>query len=115
MLGANRPLPFMRLSRSGAFMRAILDVLLVILQLYWFIIIIVAIMSWLIAFNVINIYNDFVRSIWNALNALTEPLLRPIRQFVPNLGGLDISPIILLLIIFLLQRVIAYYIYPYVF
>jgi YggT family protein len=96
-------------------MRAILDVLLVILQLYWYIIIIVAIMSWLIAFNVINIYNDIVRSIWNALNAVTEPLLRPIRQFVPNLGGLDISPIILLLIIFLVQRVIAYYVYPYVF
>lgn len=96
-------------------MRAILDVLLLILQLYSYIIVVVAIMSWLIAFNVINVYNEFVRSIWNALNALTEPLLRPIRQFLPNLGGLDISPIVLLLIIFLLQRIILYYIYPYAF
>ena len=96
-------------------MRAILDVFLVILQLYSYVIVIVAIMSWLIAFNVINIYNDFVRTIWNALNALTEPLLKPIRQFVPSIGGLDISPVILLLIIFLLQRIIGYYVYPYVF
>ncbi len=55
-------------------MRAILDVLLLVLQLYTYVIIIVAILSWLIAFNVINVHNDFVRSIWNALNAVTEPL-----------------------------------------
>jgi len=96
-------------------MRALLEVILLVLQLYSYIIVIVAIMSWLIAFNVINVYNDFVRSIWNALNALTEPLLRPIRQFLPSLGGLDISPVILLLLIYLLQKIIIYYIYPYVF
>jgi YggT family protein len=96
-------------------MRAILEVILLILQLYSYVIVIVAIMSWLIAFNVINVYNDFVRSIWNALNALTEPLLRPIRQVMPNLGGLDISPVILLLLIYLLQKIIVYYVYPYVF
>jgi YggT family protein len=96
-------------------MRALLDVILFILQLYWYVIIIVAIMSWLIAFNVINIYNDVVRSIWNALNALTEPLLRPIRNMLPNLGGIDISPIILLLIIFLIEDIIQRYIYPNVF
>jgi YggT family protein len=96
-------------------MRAILEVLLLVLQLYSYVIVIVAIMSWLIAFNVINVYNDFVRSVWNAMNALTEPLLRPIRQVLPNLGGLDISPVILLLLIYLLQKIIVYYIYPYVF
>jgi YggT family protein len=101
--------------RSLAFMRAILEVLLLVLQLYSYVIVIVAIMSWLIAFNVINVYNDFVRSVWNAMNALTEPLLRPIRQVLPNLGGLDISPVILLLLIYLLQKIIVYYIYPYVF
>ena len=93
-------------------MRAIFDVLLLVLQLYTYVIIIVAIMSWLIAFNVINVHNDFVRSIWNALNAVTEPLLRPIRNILPALGGLDISPVILLLLIFLIQDIIERYIYP---
>lgn len=93
-------------------MRAIVDLILIVLELYQWVIIIVAVMSWLIAFDVLNIRQNFVRTIWNALNALTEPLLRPIRNIMPNLGGLDISPVILLLIIFFLQRVILYYIYP---
>jgi YggT family protein len=96
-------------------MRALLDVFLLVLHLYSYVIIIVAILSWLIAFNVINIYNDFVRSIWNFLNALTEPVLRPIRQILPNLGGIDISPVILLLLIFLVEDIVSRYIYPYVF
>jgi len=96
-------------------MRAILDVILFILNLYWYVIIFVAIMSWLIAFNVINIYNDLVRSIWNGLNAVTEPLLRPIRNVLPNMGGIDISPIVLLLLIFLIEDIIQRYIYPNVF
>jgi YggT family protein len=96
-------------------MRAILDVLLLILQLYTYVIIIVAIMSWLIAFNVINVYNDVVRTIWNALNAITEPLLKPIRNILPTMGGLDISPVILLLLIFLVQDIISRYVYPNVF
>ena len=96
-------------------MRAVLDVILLILQMYTYVIIIVAIMSWLIAFNVINIYNDFVRSIWTALNALTEPVLRPIRRMLPNLGGLDISPVIVILVIFLIQDIISRYVYPNVF
>jgi len=96
-------------------MRALLDVLLLVLHLYSYVIIIVAIMSWLIAFNVINMYNDLVRSIWNALNALTEPVLRPIRSVLPDLGGIDISPVILLLLPFLVEDVIQRYIYPNVF
>jgi YggT family protein len=96
-------------------MRALLNVLLVVLDLYWYVIIVVAILSWLIAFNVVNIHNDLVRSIWNAANALTEPLLRPIRSALPNFGGIDISPIILLLLLLLIQNIISMYIYPYVF
>jgi YggT family protein len=96
-------------------MRALLNVLLVVLDLYWYVIIVVAILSWLIAFNVVNIHNDLVRSIWNAANALTEPLLRPIRNALPNFGGIDISPIILLLLLLLIQNIISMYIYPYVF
>jgi len=56
-----------------------------------------------------------VRSIWNLVTALTEPLLKPIRGVIPNFGGIDISPVILLLLIFFIQRVIEEYIYPNVF
>lgn len=96
-------------------MRALLDVILLVLQLYTYVIIIVAIMSWLMAFNVINVYNSVVRAVWDGLNALTEPALRPIRRFLPSFNGLDLSPLVLLLIIFLIQDVIAKYIYPNVF
>lgn len=96
-------------------MRAILDVILLVLHLYTYVIIIVAIMSWLISFNVINVYNNVVRTIWDGLNALTEPVLRPIRRVLPNFSGLDISPLVLILLIILIQNVIIGYIYPNVF
>lgn len=93
-------------------MRALLDVLMLGLELYTWVIMAVAVMSWLIAFNIINIYNDVVRSIWNTLNGLTEPVLRPIRSMLPSFSGLDISPVVLLLIVYFIQRVIQYYLYP---
>ncbi|MBR1216923.1 YggT family protein [Bradyrhizobium sp. U87765 SZCCT0131] len=96
-------------------MRAILDVILIALNLYVWLLIAAAIMSWLLAFNVVNGRNQFVASIGDFLYRITEPVLRPIRNRLPNLGGLDISPIILILIITLIQRVISYYIYPNVF
>ena len=96
-------------------MRAILDVILLALNLYVWILIAAAVMSWLVAFNVINTRNDFARGLWEFLFRITEPALRPIRNVLPNLGGIDISPIILLLIIFFIQRVITLYIYPSVF
>jgi YggT family protein len=96
-------------------MRAILDVVMLILNLYTYIIIASAIFSWLYAFKVINSGNQFVGMIGNFLHQATEPLLRPIRRIMPNLGTIDVSPIVLLLGIFLLQRIIAYYVYPNVF
>lgn len=96
-------------------MRAILDVILLALQLYVWLLIAAAVVSWLVAFNVVNTRNDVVRAIWNFLYQITEPLLRPIRNILPNLGGIDISPVILLLLIFLVQRVIELYLYPAVF
>lgn len=96
-------------------MRAILDVILIVLQIYTWIVIAAVVLSWLIAFNIINLRNDFVAMIANGVYQLTEPLLAPIRRKMPNLGGLDLSPLILLLGVFLIQRVIVYYIYPYVF
>ena len=96
-------------------MRAILNVLILALDLYKLVIIVAAVMSWLIAFNVVNVRNEVVRTIWSSLVALTEPVLRPIRRFLPNTGGLDISPIVLFLLILLIEQIITLYIYPYVF
>ena len=96
-------------------MRAILDVVLLALDIYTWIIILSAIFSWLYAFGVVNPRNQFVATIANLLYQVTEPALRPIRRFLPNFGSIDLSPIVLLLIVFLIERVIVYYVYPYVF
>lgn len=95
-------------------MRALLDVLMLALNLYVWLVIASAIFSWLYLFNVINTSNQFVAMVGDFLYRVTEPALRPIRRFMPNLGGIDISPIILLLLIFFIQRVIILYLYPYV-
>jgi len=96
-------------------MRAILDIIDIVLNLYVWLLIAAAILSWLIAFNVVNTRNQFVSAVAEFLYRITEPLLAPIRSFLPNLGGLDISPIILILIIMFAERVITYYVYPAVF
>jgi YggT family protein len=96
-------------------MRAILDIVDIVLNLYVWLLIAAAILSWLIAFNVVNTRNQFVASVAEFLYRITEPLLRPIRNILPDLGGLDISPVILIFIIMLIQRIIVYYIYPNVF
>jgi YggT family protein len=96
-------------------MRALLDVILLILQIYVWQLIAAAILSWLVAFNVVNTRNQFVASVGEFLFRITEPALRPIRAILPNLGGIDISPVILILIIFFIQNVIVRYIYPNVF
>ena len=84
----------------------VLQFIAYVINLYTWVIIAAVIFSWLVAFNVINPQSDFVRAVWQGLNALTEPLLRPIRRILPDLGGLDISPIILLLACFFVQQVI---------
>lgn len=96
-------------------MRALLDVVLVVIDLYMWVIIIAAVFSWLVAFNVVNQRNQVVATIGNILYQITEPVLRPIRRIVPTLGAIDISPIVLILLLILLQRIIVYYIYPNVF
>jgi len=96
-------------------MRAVLDIIIIVLDLYVWLLIASAILSWLIAFNVVNTRNQFVAAIAEFLFRITEPVLGPIRRSLPSLGGLDISPIVLILIIMFLQRVITYYIYPNVY
>ena len=96
-------------------MRAVLDIVLMVLDLYVWLLIASAILSWLIAFNVVNTRNQFVSAVAEFLYRITEPVLGPIRRRLPSFGGLDISPIVLILIIMFIQRVITYYIYPNVF
>lgn len=84
--------------------------ILQVLNIYFYVILAVVIMSWLISFNIINGSNPYVRQIGYALNQLTEPLLRPIRRMLPDLGGLDISPIILLLGLQFVQYLLVYYV-----
>ena len=95
-------------------MRAVLDIVIIVLDLYVWLLIASAILSWLIAFNVVNTRNQFVSAVAEFLYRITEPVLAPIRSVMPTLGGLDISPIILILIIFFIQKIIAYNIMPYV-
>ncbi len=85
-------------------MIALIQTIVMALDIYWWIIIASAIFSWLYAFNVVNSRNQFVGSVGNMLYRLTEPALRPIRRFMPDLGGSDISPIILLLILFFIRQ-----------
>jgi YggT family protein len=84
----------------------ILSIIQYLLTIVWWIIVVQAVMSWLIAFNVINTYNDTVRSIWLALQRMTEPLYRPIRRILPDFGALDLSPLVVLLIIGILMQIV---------
>lgn len=86
----------------GVFVVPIIGVLKYVLWIYGWLIVIQAVVSWLIAFNIINTYSRPVAMVLDFLYRVTEPVLRPIRRFVPVMGGLDIAPIILLLAIYLL-------------
>ena len=78
-----------------------------LLRVLMYIIIAQAILSWLVAFNVINTHSDFVRAFLNALDRITAPLYRPIRKILPDFGGLDFSPIVVLLLIYVLRILLA--------
>lgn len=77
-----------------------------LLSMYQFIVIAGVIMSWLIGFGIVNPYNQIARSVWNFFQAVTEPALAPIRRMLPDFGGIDISPIVLLLGIEAVQQVV---------
>jgi YggT family protein len=87
-------------------MNAIVWLIVTVIDLYFWVIIAAAILSWLVAFNVVNPRNQFVATIGETLYRLTEPALAPIRRFMPNLGGIDISPVILLLLLGFLKILI---------
>lgn len=84
--------------------RALAEVLDILLSVFMWILIIQAIMSWLLAFNVLNPRNQVVGMIWQFMLRATEPLLRPIRRVLPNFGGIDLAPLVLILIIYFIRR-----------
>ena len=90
-------------------MHPILWLILTILDIYFWILIAMVVMSWLIAFNIINRGNDIVRQVNYALFRLTEPVLGPIRRLMPDLGGLDISPVIAIIVIYFIRYLVVYY------
>ena len=96
-------------------MIAIFYLVLQILKLYSYVVIVNVIISWLIAFNILNTQNRFVFSILELTYRLTDPILNRIRRFLPNLGSIDISPIILLLLIWFIEMCMKLYIAPIIF
>jgi YggT family protein len=90
-------------------MRSLLILIDTIIEIYVWILIASAVLSWLIAFGVVNTYNRFVNTVGETLYRLTEPALRPIRSFLPNLGGVDISPMVLILLLFFLRNLLYEY------
>ena len=90
-------------------MLSLISLIATIIQIYIYVLIASAILSWLIAFNVINTRNQVVATIAEALWRLTEPVLKPIRNILPNLGGLDLSPVVLILLLIFIQNLLDEY------
>lgn len=86
---------------------ALFQIVDLILSVLTWIIIIQAILSWLVAFNVINTSSDFVRALLGALERITEPLYRPVRRILPDFGGIDFSPLVVLLLIYVLRILLS--------
>ncbi len=87
-------------------MLALIKVLLIVIDIYIYLLVAMAVLSWLIAFNVLNTRNRFVAVVIDFLYRITEPLLRPLRRIIPTIGGIDITPAVLILILIFLQQLI---------
>jgi YggT family protein len=92
-----------------ATMNSLISLITTVIQIYIYVLVASAVLSWLIAFNVVNTRNQFVAMLADALWRLTEPALRPIRRFMPNLGGLDLSPVVLILLLIFIQNLLLEY------
>ncbi len=88
-----------------------LDILAILLNILWWIIIVQAVMSWLLAFNVINTHNEFVRQLWYVLERITEPLYRPLRRIMPDFGGIDLTPMLVLILLIIIRGPVLSYLY----
>ena len=87
-----------------------LQILSILLNILWWIIIVQAVMSWLIAFNVVNTRNRFVYIVADVAYKITEPVLRPIRRILPNFGGIDLSPVVLILLLYFIRDLLFEYV-----
>ena len=94
-------------------MLALANLINAVVNIFIFVLIIQVVMSWLIAFNVVNTRNRFVYMIADVAYKFTEPVLRPIRRILPNFGGLDVSPVVLILLLGFIQRLLAEYAYSF--
>jgi YggT family protein len=92
---------------ENSMLLSLFQVVDLLLRVLTYVIIAQAILSWLVAFNVINTYNDFVRSFLSALDRITEPLYRPIRRIMPDFGGIDFSPMVVLLLIYIVRILLS--------
>ena len=90
-------------------MHPVIWLIVTVLDIYVWVLIAAVVASWLVAFNIINRQNDVVRQVTYALYRLTEPVLAPIRRYLPDLGGLDISPIVAIIVIYFIRYVVIYY------
>ena len=90
---------------------AVFQIIDMLLWLLTIIIIVQAILSWLVAFNVINTHNDFVGQLWYVLDRITEPLYRPFRRIMPDFGGLDLTPMVVLILLIIIQGPVMSYLY----
>jgi YggT family protein len=93
---------------GNALIAALLEVIYAVLDFYVWVLIVGAVLSWLVAFGIINSYNRVVHVVGDLLNRITEPLLRPIRSILPPMGGIDLSPLVLIFIIYFLQSFIRH-------
>ena len=89
-------------------MSSLLFMLSMIVDVFWWFVIISVVLSWLVAFNVINLHNQFVYNVYTSLNNIVEPMLRPFRRILPDMGGIDLSPIFLLIILSTLSFFVRY-------
>ena len=87
-------------------MNSLLLLVSAVIEIYIWILIVSAVLSWLVAFNVVNSYNRFVAMVGDFCFRVTEPALRPIRRFIPSLGGIDLSPVILILLLWFLRNLL---------
>ena len=95
------------------FAATLMQVFVLILGIIWFIVIAHIVVSWLVHFQVLNLRQPLVSQIWYMLNRLVEPIYRPIRRVLPDLGGIDLAPLVVLIVLFFVRSLVANYYYAY--
>ncbi len=90
-------------------MQSLVSLLSTVIEIYVWLLIASAILSWLVAFNIVNTSNQFVSTIGQFLHRITEPVLRPLRQVIPSIGGLDVTPIVLILLLYFIRNLMWEY------